>query len=65
MLSFWNQGIFRREIYPGCAIGPGIFFPHTSGTEIHASKTGGKAAASWADLEVGSTDIGNDLVVRV
>ena len=28
-------------------------------------KIGGKAAASWADLEVSSTDIRNDLAVRV
>src|ERR1700679_333912 len=40
LLSYLNQIIFGLEISPKCAIGPGIFFPHTSGTVIGASKIG-------------------------
>jgi serine O-acetyltransferase len=40
LLSFLNQIIFGIEISPKCIIGPGIFFPHTSGTVIGASKIG-------------------------
>ena len=40
LLSYLNQIIFGIEISPKCAIGPGIFFPHTSGTVIGASKIG-------------------------
>jgi serine O-acetyltransferase len=35
-----NQVIFGSEISSKCAIGPGIFFPHTSGTVVGASKVG-------------------------
>jgi serine O-acetyltransferase len=37
-LSYLNQFFFAIEISARCAIGPGIFFPHTSGTVIGASK---------------------------
>jgi serine O-acetyltransferase len=40
MLSYLNQILFGIEISPRCVIGPGIFFPHTSGTVIGASKIG-------------------------
>lgn len=40
LLSYLNQIIFGLEISPRCDIGPGIFFPHTSGTVIGASKVG-------------------------
>jgi serine O-acetyltransferase len=40
LLSYLNQVIFGIEISPKCDIGPGIFFPHTSGTVIGASKIG-------------------------
>jgi serine O-acetyltransferase len=40
LLSYLNQILFGIEISPRCAIGPGIFFPHTSGTVIGASKIG-------------------------
>jgi serine O-acetyltransferase len=40
LLSLLNQITLGIEIYPRCAIGLGIFFPHTSGTAIGASKTG-------------------------
>jgi serine O-acetyltransferase len=40
LLSYLNLILFGIEISPRCAIGPGIFFPHTSGTVIGASKIG-------------------------
>jgi len=40
LLSYLNQILFGIEISPRCVIGPGIFFPHTSGTVIGASKIG-------------------------
>ena len=40
LLSYLNQVLFGIEISPKCVIGPGIFFPHTSGTVIGASKIG-------------------------
>jgi len=40
LLSYLNQVLFGIEISPRCAIGPGIFFPHTSGTVVGASKIG-------------------------
>jgi serine O-acetyltransferase len=43
LLSYWNQVVFGIEISPRCEIGPGIFFPHTSGTVIGASKIGRNA----------------------
>jgi len=40
LLSYLNQIVFGIEISPRCVIGPGIFFPHTSGTVVGASKIG-------------------------
>src|ERR1700677_3303380 len=40
VLSYMNQIMFGIEISPRCAIGPGIFFPHTSATVIGSSKIG-------------------------
>ena len=40
LLSYLNQILFGIEISLRCPIGPGIFFPHTSGTVIGASKIG-------------------------
>jgi serine O-acetyltransferase len=43
LFSYLNQVLFGIEISPRCDIGPGIFFPHTSGTVIGASKIGSNA----------------------
>ncbi len=43
LLSYLNLVLFGIEISPKCEIGPGIFFPHTSGTVIGASKIGRNA----------------------
>ena len=42
LLSYLNIVIFGLEVSPRCDIGPGIFFPHTSGTVIGAIRIGSK-----------------------
>jgi serine O-acetyltransferase len=39
-LTYLNIVLFGLEISPRCEIGPGIFFPHTSGTVIGAGRLG-------------------------
>jgi serine O-acetyltransferase len=51
-----NQIIFGIEISPRCAIGPGIFFPHTSGTVIGASKVG-RDVTIFQGVTLGATQI--------
>jgi serine O-acetyltransferase len=43
LLTYLNILLFGLEVSPRCVIGPGIFFPHTSGTVIGASRIGNKA----------------------
>jgi serine O-acetyltransferase len=40
MLTYLNIVLFGLEVTPRCEIGPGIYFPHTSGTVIGASRIG-------------------------
>ena len=40
LLMYLNIVIFGLEVTPRCEIGPGIFFPHTSGTVIGATSIG-------------------------
>ena len=40
LLTYLNIVIFGLEVTPRCEIGPGIFFPHTSGTVIGAWRIG-------------------------
>ncbi len=40
LLTYLNIILFGLEVSPRCEIGPGIFFPHTSGTVIGASRIG-------------------------
>jgi serine O-acetyltransferase len=40
LLTYLNLLLFGLEITPFCEIGPGIFFPHTSGTVIGARRIG-------------------------
>jgi serine O-acetyltransferase len=56
LLSYLNQVIFGIEISPRCEIGPGIFFPHTSGTVIGASKIG-KNATIFQGVTLGARQI--------
>src|SRR5277367_3294230 len=65
LLSYLNQIIFGIEISPKCAIGPGIFFPHTSGTVIGASKIG-RDVTIFQGVTVGAKqiDMSYDLSLR-
>ena len=65
VLSYVNQVIFGIEISPRCAIGPGIFFPHTSGTVIGASKIG-RDATIFQGVTLGARqiDMSYDLALR-
>jgi serine O-acetyltransferase len=40
LLTYLNVLLFGIEVAPLCEIGPGIFFPHTSGTVIGARRLG-------------------------
>jgi serine O-acetyltransferase len=65
VLSYLNQIIFGLEISPKCAIGPGIFFPHTSGTVIGASKIG-RDVTIFQGVTIGAKqiDMNYDLALR-
>lgn len=65
LLAYLNQIIFGIEISPRCAIGPGIFFPHTSGTVIGASKIG-KDVTIFQGVTLGARqiDMSYDLSLR-
>ena len=65
LLSYMNQVIFGIEISPRCTIGPGIFFPHTSGTVIGASKIG-RDATIFQGVTLGARqiDMSYDLALR-
>jgi serine O-acetyltransferase len=41
--TYLNILLFGIEVTPRCEIGPGLFFPHTSGTVIGALKIGANA----------------------
>ena len=56
LLSYLNQIVFGIEISPRCDIGPGIFFPHTSGTVIGASKIG-RGVTIFQGVTVGARQI--------
>jgi serine O-acetyltransferase len=65
LLSYLNQILFGIEISPKCAIGPGIFFPHTSGTVIGASKIGRNATIfQGVTLGAKDMDMGFDRALR-
>jgi len=40
LLTYLNIVMFGLEVSPRCEIGPGIFFPHTSGTVVGAPRIG-------------------------
>jgi serine O-acetyltransferase len=65
LLAYLNQIVFGIEISPRCAIGPGIFFPHTSGTVIGASKIG-KDVTIFQGVTLGARqiDMSYDLSLR-
>lgn len=40
LLTYFNLVLFGLEITPRCEVGPGVFFAHTSGSVIGASRIG-------------------------
>jgi serine O-acetyltransferase len=65
LLSYLNQILFGIEISPRCDIGPGIFFPHTSGTVIGASKVGSNVTIfQGVTLGARQIDMSYDLSLR-
>ena len=65
LLSYLNQILFGLEISAKCDIGPGIFFPHTSGTVIGASKIGcGVTIFQGVTLGARQIDMKYDLDLR-
>jgi serine O-acetyltransferase len=65
LLSYLNLITFGIEISPKCAIGPGIFFPHTSGTVIGASKIGRNTTIfQGVTLGAKDMDMGFDRALR-
>lgn len=74
LISFLNFCIFGIEIDVRCPIGPGLFFPHTQGTVIGASKIGSNATifqgvtlgakeVDFSYLEEGRPTVGDDVVI--
>ena len=43
LLTYFNLVFFGLEITPRCEVGPGLFFAHTSGSVIGASRIGSNA----------------------
>ena len=43
LLTYMNIVLFGMEVTPRCEIGPGVFFPHTSGIVIGARRLGRNA----------------------
>jgi serine O-acetyltransferase len=74
LLTYLNLVLFSLEVAPRCEIGPGIFFPHTSGTVIGAWRIGRNATIFQGvtlgakELDMGfdsrlRPDVGDDVVL--
>jgi serine O-acetyltransferase len=57
MLTYLNVVLFGIEITPRCEIGPGVFFPHTSGTVIGALRIGANAIV-YQGVTLGAKKLG-------
>jgi serine O-acetyltransferase len=65
LLTYLNILLFGLEVSPRCEIGPGIFFPHTSGTVIGASRIGLKVTVfQGVTLGAKELDMRFDLALR-
>jgi serine O-acetyltransferase len=65
LLTYLNIVLFGLEVSPRCEIGPGIFFPHTSGTVIGASRIGSKVIIfQGVTLGAKELDMGFDAALR-
>jgi serine O-acetyltransferase len=65
LLTYFNLVLFGLEVAPRCEIGPGIFFPHPSGTVIGAWRIGSNVTI-FQGVTLGSKelDMGFDFCQR-
>lgn len=65
LLTYLNIVLFGLEVTPRCEIGPGIFFPHPSGTVIGAWRIGSNATIlQGVTLGAKRMDLGFDSRLR-
>jgi serine O-acetyltransferase len=65
LLTYLNIVLFGLEVTPRCEIGPGIFFPHPSGTVIGAWRVGRNATIlQGVTLGAQKMDLGFDSGLR-
>jgi serine O-acetyltransferase len=65
LLTYLNIVLFGLEVTPRCEIGPGIFFPHPSGTVIGAWRIGSNATIlQGVTLGAKRMDLGFDFKLR-
>jgi serine O-acetyltransferase len=65
LLTYLNIVLFGLEVSPRCAIGPGIFFPHPSGTVIGAWRIGNNVSIfQGVTLGAKELDMGFDFRLR-
>jgi len=65
LLTYLNIVLFGLEVTPRCEIGPGIFFPHPSGTVIGAWRIGSNATIlQGVTLGAKRMDLGFDFRLR-
>jgi|SRR5882672_864987 len=65
LLTYFNIVLFGLEVTPRCEIGPGIFFPHPSGTVIGAWRIGSNVTIlQGVTLGAKTMDLGFDFRLR-
>lgn len=65
LLTYLNLVLFGLEITPRCEVGPGIFFAHTSGSVIGASRIGSNVTIfGGVNLGAKQLDMGFDPAQR-
>src|SRR5271167_3480212 len=65
LLTYCNLVLFGLEITPRCEVGPGVFFAHTSGSVIGASRIGSNVTIfGGVNLGAKELDMGFDPALR-
>ncbi len=64
LLTYLNIVLFGLEVSPRCEIGPGIFFPHPSGTVIGAGRIG-RNATIFQGVTLGAKELDMDFDFRL
>src|SRR5277367_2769177 len=65
LMTYFNIVLFGLEVSPRCELGPGIFFPHPSGTVIGAWRVGSNATIfQGVTLGAKELDMGFDRCLR-